>query len=269
MPRCPNCGREVARTEDWACQFCGYPLLSGSYKKIPKTYTELKEEQQGTYEQASPVRRRLEPPPKPEPEPVDEVKAEPELEPEPATELEAEKLPEEPEPEPEPVDEMETESEPKPVAELEPELPPESELELEPEAEPVAEPEPVELPEAKSEPVAEVEPEPAASAIEITAGELLLAYEQNGPAADKKFANKILRVTGVVNRIEAKDSLDIYYITLIDAQKTILLTDVRCFFDKKHGPELNALSLGQTVVVQGKFDGSMINVRMSNCRLIH
>jgi membrane protease YdiL (CAAX protease family)/DNA-directed RNA polymerase subunit RPC12/RpoP len=44
MPRCPNCGRKALRTEDWACQWCGYPLLSKSYKKIPKTYKELREE---------------------------------------------------------------------------------------------------------------------------------------------------------------------------------------------------------------------------------
>ncbi|MFC1929116.1 zinc ribbon domain-containing protein, partial [Chloroflexota bacterium] len=35
MQKCPNCGQPAARTEDWACQWCGYPLLSKSYKKIP------------------------------------------------------------------------------------------------------------------------------------------------------------------------------------------------------------------------------------------
>jgi len=44
MKDCPNCGRPTLRTEDWVCQWCGYPLLSKSYKKIPKTYREIKEE---------------------------------------------------------------------------------------------------------------------------------------------------------------------------------------------------------------------------------
>ena len=44
MRKCPNCIRPTKRTEDWACQWCGYPLVSGSYKKIPKTYRQLKEE---------------------------------------------------------------------------------------------------------------------------------------------------------------------------------------------------------------------------------
>ena len=48
MARCPNCGRETRRTVDWCCQWCGYPLFSGSYKKIDKTYKELKDERTGT-----------------------------------------------------------------------------------------------------------------------------------------------------------------------------------------------------------------------------
>jgi membrane protease YdiL (CAAX protease family) len=44
MPRCPNCGRKTFRTEDWACRWCGYPLLSRAYKKIPKTYKQFQEE---------------------------------------------------------------------------------------------------------------------------------------------------------------------------------------------------------------------------------
>ena len=48
MARCPNCGRETRRTIDWCCQWCGYPLFSGSYKKIDKTYKELKDERTGT-----------------------------------------------------------------------------------------------------------------------------------------------------------------------------------------------------------------------------
>jgi len=237
MPKCPNCGQETARTEDWVCQLCGYPLLSKSYRKIPKTYRQLQEEKpHKTYEQESSVREEPEPAPEPEPEPVPQPEPVPEPEPEPA-----------PQPEPAP------ESEPEPV----------------PQPEPAPEPEPEPAPQPEPAPEPEPEPEPMPPEIEITAGELLSAYEENGEAADAKFANKILRVTGIVKRIEAKDSLDIYYITLTDVEKTLLLIDVRCFFDRKHGPELNLLTPGKTVTVQGKYDGSMINIRMSNCFLVY
>jgi hypothetical protein len=44
MAACPNCGRQTLRTKDWACQWCGYPLISNAFKKIDKTYKELQEE---------------------------------------------------------------------------------------------------------------------------------------------------------------------------------------------------------------------------------
>ena len=44
MPKCPNCGQKTKRTEDLDCQWCGYPLLSKSYKKIPEINKQLKEE---------------------------------------------------------------------------------------------------------------------------------------------------------------------------------------------------------------------------------
>jgi len=82
MAKCPNCHRETARTEDWACQLCGYPLLSESYRKIPKTYRELQEEKQHkTYEQESSPREELEPASEPEPELMSEPEPAPELEP--------------------------------------------------------------------------------------------------------------------------------------------------------------------------------------------
>jgi hypothetical protein len=44
MADCPNCGRSTLRTQDWACQWCGYPLVSGSFKQMPITYQEAKAE---------------------------------------------------------------------------------------------------------------------------------------------------------------------------------------------------------------------------------
>ncbi len=203
MANCSNCGQKTARTEDWACQWCGYPLFSRAYKQIPKTYKQLKEEELSR--QSAPVSDEPEPTPEPEAEP-----------------------------------------EPEPVAELEPT----------PKPEVVAEPEP------------EPEPEPVPAAMEITVEGLLAAYEEEGAAADAKFANKILRVTGVADRIEVKDALNIYYINLAAADSN-LLQPARCVFDRKYGPELNQLTSGQTVTVQGKYDGSIVNISLIDCILVH
>ncbi len=204
MPKCPNCGLETLRTEDWACQWCSYPLLSGAYKMIPKTYKQLKQER--LYEA----------------KPIPESK----LEPEPESMLESE---------PEPVLESQREPIPEPEREVEPM--PESKLESE------------------------------LVAMELTVEELLSAYATDEVAADTKFANKLLRVTGVVTMIDVKDMLDTHYIRLTRAERN-LLQSVRCMFDKKHAPVLQQLVIGQTVTVQGIYNGSIIEIRMMDCFLV-
>ena len=240
MPRCPNCGQKTARTEDWACQWCGYPLLSESYKKIPQTYKQLQEEELYKYKPSVA---------EPEPEPV------PEPEPEPA-----------PEPEPEPIPELKLEPtpEPEPIAEPEPEPIPEPELEPTPEPEPIAEPEPELI--AEPEPAPVLEPEPTSGVIESTVEQLNSAYQADKIAANKKLTNNILKVTGVVDRIVVREHLDIQYILLTSAEKRALW-NVRCTFDKKEAHNLNRLTTGQTVTVQGKYDGYERNIIMKECVL--
>ena len=81
MPKCPNCGLETARTEDWACQWCAYPLTSGGYKKLPMTFRQLQAEKSPS--PAPPARVAPVPEPAPEPEAVTEAKPEPVIPPEP------------------------------------------------------------------------------------------------------------------------------------------------------------------------------------------
>lgn len=238
MPRCPNCSRETMRTEDWACQWCGYPLLSGAYKKIAKTYKQLKEE-------------RLHKP--------EEIQAH---EPEPEAKKEAEIIPEEiptllPKSEPEPMPEPEKEIEPIQKSEPKPEL----ESKDEPETRPELESEVATVPELEKE--AELEP----AVMELTVEELLSAYETDETAADENFVNKVLRVTGVVATIDIKDKLETHYIRLTGAEGN-LLQSVQCVFNKKHAPALEQLEKGQTVTVQGTYNGSMIATRMVDCALV-
>jgi len=204
MPKCPNCGLETLRTEDWACQWCGYPLLSSAYKMIAKTYKQLKQER--LYEA----------------KPIPESKLEPE---------------------PESI----FESEPEPVLESQQEPIPEPEQEVEP------------MPESKLE--------PELVAMELTVEDLFSAYATDEVAADTEFANKLLRVTGAVAMIDIKEMLDTHYIRLAHTERD-LLQSVRCMFNKKHTPELQQLVIGQTVTVQGIYNGSIIGIRMMDCVLV-
>ena len=108
--------------------------------------------------------------------------------------------------------------------------------------------------------------EPTLAAMEVTAKELASAYETDMEKADTSFKNKIIKVTGIVNRMELKDKLDIHYITL--GVEEDLQVSVRCMFDKGHVKELRRLVRGQMVTVQGEFVGSMWDLRMIRCVLV-
>ena len=335
MPNCPNCGQATQRTSDWACQWCGYPLLSGSFKEIPKTYAQLQAERAPKHRPPVEDSTTTAPPPSPpervsspqehipetEPEAIAEPEAETEpemvvvVEPEPA----AEALPEpewEPEPAAEVLPESEPESEPMPAPEPEPETKPKPKLrakfkdaeqakkeELTEEAKPApeprvkarykrvvkpkdepapemveeTEPEPVveALPEPEPQPIAKPEPvlitkpkpTPKETAIEATVEELHQAFKADTETADAQLANNTLRVTGVVGRIAVDDIIDKPCIILISSDKAVL-RNVLCVFDKKQAPELNRLTAGETVTVQGKYDSCTINILMVDCILV-
>ncbi|MFC2041265.1 hypothetical protein ACFLTY_02950, partial [Chloroflexota bacterium] len=164
----------------------------------------------------------------------------------------------EPEPEPKPKRVTKRKAAPKPKRAIKPKAVPEPEPEPEREPEPEPEPEPAPPPKAA--------PQPAA--IELSVQELIEAYATDPAAADAKFVDHVLKVTGAVERLVLQENLDIHYITLTNAEGN-LLQNVRCMFSRAHDPELSKLTQGQIVTVQGEFDGSVINLRLKNCTIVH
>lgn len=108
---------------------------------------------------------------------------------------------------------------------------------------------------------------PAPAAIEVTADELIQAYEANEVAADAKYEGKILNVTGVVDNV-GKDIVDTPYVVLTSGGEWEVW-GVQCMFDKEHEPELAQLAVGQTVTVQGRCSGYLINVLVRDCIIVH
>jgi len=105
--------------------------------------------------------------------------------------------------------------------------------------------------------------------LEITVEELISTYETEGPGAEANFAGKILKLTGSIDRINVRDALNIYQIVLNSPKKNVLLQGVRCVFDKSRAAELTRLSAGQKVTVQGKYDGSIIDISLRDCFLLN
>jgi len=101
--------------------------------------------------------------------------------------------------------------------------------------------------------------QPAAPAvIEISAAQLYEEYEANAIAADQKYKDKMLKVTGVVSSID-KDVLGSPYVVLTGGGE-YEVWGVQCTFSSAYEPQLAKLTKGQVVTVTGKCKGYLINV---------
>lgn len=290
MARCPNCGRETERTIDWACKWCGYPLQSRSFKKIDKTWRQIREERMGgvQYEDKEPeperkqerVERVREPEPvvKPRPAPPEPQRRPPPRrapEPEPEPEIE---------PEPEEVETVaETKAEPESLVSEEQAVEAEEVVETEPlipepggapEAEPVSPPPAQQRvppqPPAPPPPQRPAQPQPGAStpSFEATVEQIRQAYKTDEAGTHEKLKNKIIRVKGIVDKVEVNEARALYKVLLTGSQKGEEFRDVECRFNKGYAGELGKLKVGETITVDGAYTGYVINVILRQCVLV-
>lgn len=289
MPKCHNCGRETMRTEDWACLWCGHPLLYGPFKRIEKTYKQLKGERLYRNKREAGIILEQEQKTKPEEEMESKqdmevirgIQIEPELET--GKEIAAVQ-PIEVEPEKEIVTEEIGQSQLKITPAMEKgsiqEMETKTEVELEFDKEEAYSQTITETRaktnqkiDKKAEKEAEliekretglvVEP----ADIELTVGEVLKAYEENDIDADAKFINKTLRITGTVSLVDIKEGLNIQYIRLT-GNSGDPWQSMQCMFDSKYIKAFEQLEKGQTITVQGRYNGSVIAIRMVDCILV-
>jgi hypothetical protein len=291
MPKCHNCGRETFRTEDWACLWCGHPLLFGPFKKIEKTYKQVKEERLDKHRKEK--RSLQEQKQKCASEEVVKSRQDLELirgieiEAEPKTEKKVTMIPDVKEKSIEEtgVEKNAQESDlqilPENKAQLKQEVEPETEVDIildektkkQREGMEGIQVEEVQKTGLESDQVDESiqtqEPklELEQADIELTVEEILKAYEEDDVAADAKFINKILRVTGIISLVEIKEGLDIQFIRLTgDGDDP--WQSIQCMFEKKQILALQQLEKGKTVTVQGRYNGSIIAIRMIDCILV-
>jgi hypothetical protein len=272
MPACPNCGRQTLRTKDWACQWCGYPLLSRSYKKIDKTFKELQEERSFSSRAAFAV-----------PEPESEIAPESDLDQKYA-----------PEPAPEPDIKQQRRVAPEPTLKPELERPPETVLKpapapppvTEPLPEPALRPVPESLPEPAPRPAPQLAPKPVPETLPkpepasvappkldtITEGTVLSVddldalFKANRLAAHAKLAGKTIVITGFVEKVFIRDHIDVRYIVLTGARKSVEWP-VRCTFGKESVSQMERLAEGQEVTLRGKYDSFGKNIIFKDCVL--
>ena len=86
-------------------------------------------------------------------------------------------------------------------------------------------------------------------------------------ARQAKLVDKVIHVTGKVDKVVVNSGLEIYYIILAGAARREFW-NVRCTFDSENASELSRITEGQTVVVQGKYGGYGNNIIVKECVVI-
>ena len=114
------------------------------------------------------------------------------------------------------------------------------------------------LPSSRSAP-----PAPSEAATAVPLRELLGQYKNNEVRADAMYKGKVIRTTGKVDDIK-KDVLNNIYITLGTGQD-FEIPQVQCFFDDELAGQAASHNKGETITVQGRVDGLMMNVLVRDC----
>ncbi len=103
--------------------------------------------------------------------------------------------------------------------------------------------------------------------MEISVDQLDELYRGNMVGTHTKLSGKTLSVTGTVSKIFIRDHIDVRYIILTGSQKKMVWS-VRCSFEKEAMSPMNRLKEGQTVTMQGKYDGYGKNILFKECVLV-
>ena len=104
----------------------------------------------------------------------------------------------------------------------------------------------------------------AVPAIEVTLNELFSAYKENQVAADSKFKNKKIKVTGRISDFGTILGFGNPTISFSHGFDSLTMT-----FDKSYSDRIGQLKKGDTIIVEGKCTGSFAgDISMNDCKII-
>ena len=111
----------------------------------------------------------------------------------------------------------------------------------------------------ESKPVEEV-------AIKVTASQLYTDYEANEVAADAKYKDKNVEISGTISSI-GKDLMDTPYVALVVSPNNPVFS-VQCMFDKSDQSKLTSLSKDSKIVLLGKVSSKLGNIIVRDCSIV-
>jgi hypothetical protein len=94
--------------------------------------------------------------------------------------------------------------------------------------------------------------------LEVTAAQMVSDYEASESAADDKYKDKVVLVTGVISVI---------YRGILHTPYVELEAGVRCNFSDNEDQFMAALSEGQTVSMKGQGDRLLFGVELRGCTI--
>lgn len=104
------------------------------------------------------------------------------------------------------------------------------------------------------------------AAVEVSAVDLINAYDENAVSADSQYKDKTLKITGTVSSIGV-DVADRAYIMLKDENDPYAILGVQCYFEEDQKDSLTSLKEGDTVTVIGTCEGQVVSVSVKNCQI--
>lgn len=104
------------------------------------------------------------------------------------------------------------------------------------------------------------------AAIKVTASQLYSDYEANEVAADAKYKDKKVEITGTISSI-GKDLMDTPYVVLVVSPNNPVFS-VQCMFDKSEQSKLASLSKDSKIVLSGKVSSKLGNVIVRDCSIV-
>ncbi|MFZ9586155.1 MAG: OB-fold protein [Crocinitomicaceae bacterium] len=104
----------------------------------------------------------------------------------------------------------------------------------------------------------------------VSSVQLYEDYEANQVAADEKYKDKVVQVSGTIIDISKnpidEDEIIVKLNGLIDNEYEIM--GVSFYFDKSHASEVASLSKGADLTIKGLCKGSVIGVSVEGCSLV-
>lgn len=107
---------------------------------------------------------------------------------------------------------------------------------------------------------------PKAKPVAVKAATIIKEFEDNELAADAKYKGKMLKVTGVVDKIDAEFLDEDQYVLRLGGGSDFELVTVNC--NDMSTEELSTINKGDSVTVIGEFDdGGDLGVEVKDCKL--